>query len=478
MVRKTRPVVDKRGLATVLRSIAKNRELRKEFSFRGSASNPIRLRGGDRAVNLRVSEIISCIGLDGDWAPGDESLEPLVNRVVYRHLNEKWGVDAIAEELTSRCQTDVFAHKVAIEITGLGGMESPLPVGNVTFGQLDHFAATHKLETRPDLWAKGLAGTKDLVVAFLEVEAPTPNHVHRIALREVERALDALASVFLRRMFDTGPPWELHVGKWMWRWPVESDADDEGSFGFHNPWMRGFLFEIDRKTLLPQERPRLQAEAFPWIGLPEGEVRRTLQQAYETMGSAVRHAPRARTSIALAWTAIETTLAPQVDGILLGGDRAARAIATRLLLAVATGGGTTEPTALANFYLRRNRVVHEAYDAHWDEKEASRKLTDLYHHLDEFASFCVERNAVTWNDVLGPLNDPKVRAKTAGWAKQWREDPAWTRDHAVLEGVRGQAARSAKLWDGVIQALEPRPPKSKPLLPRLLTWLRRRLRTR
>lgn len=444
-------VVNRDMLKQVIDAIAADEDTAREFRWRGRNARGFVMTGDNPLVDLRCEEIGICITENGSWRADKMYHSRVFLYAIFDALENEKTVEETAKFLEEKLTIVTNAYLVALQVLGLSELKEPIAAGEHKIGMLAVLAKAHGLSINREIWGGKDNDPEKTTVVLVRANAPDSMKVAREAVRLGEQALDLVASTSLRARFDHGPPWEMRIGRFCWVWP---EGETEAAEGMANSWSRGYSYEIEKSTLSEHDCSHFLAPPFPWMELPEGDMRVVVERAYISIGAAVRRAPDAHASITRAWTAIETLFAWGRPGDV-PGDRAARSVANRFKVAAATNKSTTDPFDLVRFYFLRNDLVHDAALWNWNSREAMRNLSSLYRHVDRFAEFCLTKRLSTREALHDKLMEPTLVQETKNWIESWLETPRFRLQAAALKETRIRYGKTYDFFKKVLKACGP-----------------------
>lgn len=452
MPRQTIARVDRANLQLVLDAIAQDAQCRAEFLREGHPENGVFMQGVNRIADLRLHELRSCVEQEPGWRVNNTTVGRHLQQAAYRYLEHGMSIAEVASLIETELSIELRLDRYIVEVTGLEAFVEPLVLGPFTFGRVDQLANEAGLSIDRRLWGGNDPEPAMTMGVLFDVEASgNDSQNSRKTLREAERGLNVLAGGHLRHMFLTGAPWSLRVGRWYWRW---REGKRRTAAGMADPWMHGTPYGVDKAALKATSLPRRRAPLDAWASLPAGDLRDSLEAASQRLGLAVRLMPTPTASLPTAWTAMEVAFAPRKYARREEqGDRAARAIATRMKLCVAKEGTIEDPAMVASFYSLRGEILHDGVDWFWDMSDGDKRLRTIHGHLDELADYCRTTNISTWAALLQRLNAAEVRQRTRSWAQRYLENSNWISQNSVLPETREGADRVRKLWSKVLKQI-------------------------
>src|SRR2546430_1963918 len=327
-------------------------------------------------------------GWESGWAIDDRSMQRMLRRLIWDALGDS------SKENQIEAVVDTFLEKLAIKFTsftavvaiqGLRPAKSPIKIGEVTFGTLSDLV--DEKSAKEILVSSG--GKAPQMWASLRVDAPSESLVADSAARDVESALDLLATLHQRHHMSTGHPGDLRVGSFGF---VVSGTQLLRS-GFRNEWLRGVGYSVDPDVLV-KKHSRYRSGPYPWYDLPaDSEFSSALAEAYRRFGHACRLRDDPEAAIPLAVSALESLLSERDDKLY---STTARVILASVML----DEPTMWPIALVGWFLTRHEILHEPFQFRWSEQEASKTFWSLYGVLDLIASFILEGKIRQKKDLL------------------------------------------------------------------------------
>lgn len=452
MPRKTKVSVDRANLRLVLDAVAKDPESRDHFVREGHPENGVFMQGVHRVAELRLHELGSCVEQEEGWQVNSKTLRRYLQQAAYRYLEESKSLEDVADAIEKDLAIEVRRDRYAVTVLGLEAFDEPLTLGPFTFGRVDQLAAEASLSIERKIWGGSDPDPATTMGVLFEVDAGADDSKNADkALREAERGLNLLAGGHLRHMFLTGAPWSLRVGLWYWHW---REGKAHTAAGMADPWIHRAPYGVDKTALEATPRPRRRAPLDAWASLPAGDLRDSLEAASQRLGLAVRLMPAPTASLPTAWTAMEVAFAPRKHARKEDqGDRAARAIATRMKLCVAKAGTIEDPGHVVAFYSLRGDILHDGVDWFWNMEEGDKRLRTIHGHLDELADYCSTTRISTWSVLLNCLNTEEVKDKTKAWVQRFMENPVWVCQNAVLPETKERADEVRKLWGKVLKQI-------------------------